>query len=103
MSTFRIVELAQLIASQTTLIDTHISSNELPQPSFNQNGPADGIAKPSPEIEKAKNEVIEATIELRQLLEGPLKLLLPEANFSPLAAVHHFHTQACTYRMQPPG
>lgn len=91
MSTSRIVELAQLIASQTTLIDMHISDNGLSHPSLTLNGPADGITKLSPEITKAKNEVIEAIIELRQLLEGPLKLLLPEANFPPLAAVHHFH------------
>jgi hypothetical protein len=91
MATSRIIELAQQIISQTTLIDTHIHENELPQPSFSKDGPSDSIGKLTPEITKAKNSVIEATIELRQLLEGPVKLLFPESNFSPLAAVHHFH------------
>ncbi|KAK2762689.1 hypothetical protein FQN54_000863 [Arachnomyces sp. PD_36] len=94
MPTSRIVELAQLISSQTSAIDENICSSGLPQPSFEPGtGSSQLDQKPyPPDIEKAKNDVVEATIELRQLLEGPLKLLLPEASTrtSPLAAVHRF-------------
>jgi hypothetical protein len=94
MSTSRITELAQLIATQTSAIDVYLKDNDLPQPSFDKGVSADGINRLTPELTSTKNDVIEATIELRQLLEGPLKLLLPESNFSPLAAVHHFHIAA---------
>ncbi|EED14270.1 O-methyltransferase, putative [Talaromyces stipitatus ATCC 10500] len=90
MSTSRIIQLAQLISSQTSIIDSHLQINNLPQPSFDQNGPTEPIQNETPEIQRAKTDVIEAAIELRQLLEGPLKLLLPESNFSPLVAVHRF-------------
>jgi hypothetical protein len=78
MSTSKIVQLAQIIASQTATIDEHIRNHDLPQPSFESDGPMEPIQKSTPEIEKARNDVIEATIELRHLLEGPMKLLLPE-------------------------
>lgn len=89
MATSRILELAHLITIQATVIYQHLQDNNLPEPSFSQNGPPD-IPNPTPELTAARNKAIEATIELRQLLEGPVKLLLPETNFSPLAAVNHF-------------
>ena len=78
MSTSRIIQLAQLISSQTSLIGQHLQNNNLPEPSFNQDGPTEPIQNETPDIQKAKTDVIEATIELRQLLEGPMKLVLPE-------------------------
>jgi hypothetical protein len=80
MSTSRIIQLAQLISSQTAAIDAHLQSNNLPEPSFKKNGPTEPIQNETADIQKAKTDVIEATIELRQLLEGPMKLLLPEAS-----------------------
>ncbi|PYI03401.1 putative O-methyltransferase [Aspergillus sclerotiicarbonarius CBS 121057] len=90
MPTSGIIQLAQLISSQTAVLDTHLQSNNLPQPSFHPDGPTEPIQQSTPVIAKAKTDVIEAAIELRQLLEGPMKLLLPESNFSPLVAVHRF-------------
>ncbi|KAF2176460.1 putative O-methyltransferase [Zopfia rhizophila CBS 207.26] len=86
----RIIQLAQLIASQTSRIDDHIRDNNLAQPSFDAMAPIEPIQHSTPEVERARTDVIEAAIELRQLLEGPVKLLLPEANFAPLAAIHRF-------------
>jgi hypothetical protein len=78
MSTSRIIKLAQLISSQTSLIDQHLQDNHLPEPSFDQDGPPEPIQNETADIQKARTDVIEATIELRQLLEGPMKLVLPE-------------------------
>ncbi|RAO72498.1 uncharacterized protein BHQ10_008510 [Talaromyces amestolkiae] len=90
MSKSRIIQLAQLISSQTSLIDQNLQNNSLPEPSFDQHGPTEPIQNETPDIRKAKTDVIEATIELRQLLEGPMKLVLPESNFTPLVAIHRF-------------
>jgi hypothetical protein len=83
MSTSRIIHLAQLISSQTSYIDKHLQSHNLPEPSFDKDGPTEPIQNETPDIQKAKTDVIEATIELRQLLEGPMKLVLPEVCFPP--------------------
>lgn len=78
MESSRITELAEIIASQTAILNEHLHSNSLPTPSFSSDGPTDVFGSSHPNIQKAKSSVIEATIELRQLLEGPVKLLLPE-------------------------
>ncbi|KAF5014103.1 hypothetical protein F66182_15037, partial [Fusarium sp. NRRL 66182] len=72
------LERTFLFSSQTSLIDQHLQNNDLPEPSFDQNGPTEPIQNETLDIQKAKTDVIEATIELRQLLEGPMKLVLPE-------------------------
>lgn len=76
--TSRITHLANIISTQTALIDNHLKSNNLPQPSFNPDAPTEPIKQATAEIKRAQRDVIEATIELRQLLEGPMKLVLPE-------------------------
>ena len=80
----RILALSQIIASQTALINKHLQDNNHPEPSFAADGPIEPIREPTPEVEKAKNAIIEATIELRQLLEGPVKALVPEVSKLPL-------------------
>lgn len=74
----RIAELAQAIASQTTIIDEHLPRSKLAEPSFEPGAPIEPVPQTNATIEKARTSVVEATIELRQLLEGPVKLLLPE-------------------------
>jgi hypothetical protein len=106
----RILALSQIIASQTALINKHLQDNNHPEPSFAADAPIEPIRETTPEVEKAKNAVIEAAIELRQLLEGPVKALVPEvskltlfvrgckghpltvpqSNFAPLAAIYRF-------------
>jgi hypothetical protein len=84
MQNTRILALSQMIASQTALINKHLQDNNHPEPSFAADGPIEAIREPTPEVEKAKNAIIEATIELRQLLEGPVKALVPEVSKLPL-------------------
>lgn len=77
MSTSRIIQLAQKISAQTAFLDSHLQNNGLPQPSFDQDGPTDAFKDGTPEVAQAKSDVLEAAIELRQLIEGPMNLLLP--------------------------
>ena len=79
MTSLRIAGLAEIIASQTAILSDHLRSNNSPGPSFSSDAPIDAFGS-SPDIQKAKVNVVEATIELRQLLEGPVKLLLPEVS-----------------------
>jgi hypothetical protein len=74
----RILVLSQIIAAQTAVVDRHLRDNNLLEPSFAADAPIEPIRELRPEVEKAKTAVIEATIELRQLLEGPVKALVPE-------------------------
>jgi hypothetical protein len=78
MATPRIAELAQIITSQADVLNEHLRSNDLPEPSFSPEAPIDAFGSSTPDVQKAKTSVVEAVIELRQLLEGPVKLLLPE-------------------------
>jgi hypothetical protein len=90
--TTRIQALAQVIASQTAVVDRHLRDNNHPEPSFAADGPIEPLRESTPEVEKAKTSIIEATIELRQLLEGPVKALVPE--------VFHRH---CSSTIRPPA
>lgn len=83
MSVSRIIQLAQRIASETQKLDDHLAQNELPQPSFAVGAPIEPFLSATPDITEAKSNVVEAAIELRHLLEGPVQLLLPEVNLSP--------------------
>lgn len=83
MSTSRIIQLAQSIASQTQKLDDYLTERNLPQPSFEAGAPIDAFPNASPDVTKAKTEVIEAAIELQQLLQGPLKSLIPEVGLPP--------------------
>ena len=78
MATLRTAELAQIIVSQTDVLNEHLLLNDLPGPAFTPEAPIDAFGSSTPDVQKARNSVIEAVIELRQLLEGPVKLLLPE-------------------------
>jgi hypothetical protein len=84
MSTSRIAELSAIIASQTEVLDTYLNTNSLPGPSFAVDAPTDAFGQWDPITARAKTDVVEASIELRQLLEGPVKLLLPEVLNHPL-------------------
>jgi len=78
MSTPRTAELTQIIAFQMDVLNEHLRLNDLPAPSFSPDTPIDAFGSSTPDVQKAKTSAIEAIIELRQLLEGPVKLLLPE-------------------------
>lgn len=78
MSVSRIQTLASIISTETAVIDAHIQSKGLAQPSFDAEGPLEPVQESTAEVERARTAAIEASIELRQLLEGPVKALLPE-------------------------
>lgn len=82
MANSRIVQLARQIAALTQHVDELILKYGVTEPSFQPRSASNESEKPEPAIERAKFEAIEATIELRQLLEGPVKLLLPEVGLS---------------------
>lgn len=106
--TSRILSLAHIITAHAQVIDTHLQGNNLPEPSFEPDAPTEPIRNSTPEVDNAKTAVLEAAIELRQLLEGPVKALLPEVvlqsdthpaimvlikckcNFAPLTAIYRF-------------
>ncbi|KAJ8121801.1 hypothetical protein ONZ43_g1835 [Nemania bipapillata] len=69
----RIAQLANIVASCTQQIDDYLAQNALPYPSFDPNAPTDlGL---TPDIEKLRVAVLEATQELNDLLQGPRDLL----------------------------
>lgn len=69
----RIAELAATVATHTDRVDSYLSKEGLPHPSFEANGPGD--LKLPPEIEQSRSMVIEASQELNDLLQGPRNLL----------------------------
>ncbi|KAL9095621.1 MAG: hypothetical protein Q9165_002053 [Trypethelium subeluteriae] len=75
-SSSRIVELAELIAEKTRAVNTYLVSGGLPQPSFEIDGPSD-LGIKSDEVEKARMAVIGASMELQDLLQGPVACLRP--------------------------
>jgi hypothetical protein len=70
----RIQELARIIAFHTDVIDKFLFSNDLPRPSFD----IDGLEMSSlpKDIQKSRDNVIDATTELKELLQGPKELLM---------------------------
>ena len=76
MVSSRIVQLAQQIISNTHELDSYLQSENLPSPSFEEDGPVDfGIRSDS--IKKAQDVVIDSTLELHNLLIGPALCLRP--------------------------
>ena len=77
----RIVQLARTILAQTTIIDNHIRENHLPHPSFEEDGPVEVLSDPTENVKLAKQDLVEATTELQQLIQGPMELLLPQVSW----------------------
>lgn len=76
MSTSRISDLAQRIATNTAKIDDYLISQGLPQPSFELDAPLKSIIPENEvELKKARQEVLDDTLELRSLLQGPRELM----------------------------
>lgn len=83
MAPSRIAELASIIASKTAKVDEYLQSHDRPSPSFDVDCPPDlGIPPDATEIEEARMEAIEASIELQELLQGPASLLRPIVRLS---------------------
>lgn len=76
MAHSRILTLANIISSNTSLINSHLSAQNLPTPSFDPEVPADLLSGHGAEFEEARQNVVEATDELRTLLLGPKEYLM---------------------------
>lgn len=68
----RILQLAEIISSQTALINEYLSAHNLPHPSFQ---PDAGLDVVPPSLEAARSAVIDAAGELQDLLLGPTDLI----------------------------
>lgn len=85
-STTRISVLAGEIARNTTIVNAYVLLEGLPEPSFEIDGPVDTLRGAPPEIQKAREKVIDSSRELQQLLTGNFGLLGPDVR-SPMRVV----------------
>jgi hypothetical protein len=69
-----LIKLAQIITRETEKVDAYLKENNIPAPSFDADGLADFPHLPD-EVQKARQEVVRATTELKELLVGPTEAL----------------------------
>ncbi|TVY81049.1 O-methyltransferase gsfB, partial [Lachnellula suecica] len=86
----RIRELARIIAYHTDNIDQYLISNNHPSPSF-EIGVPEASSIPVA-LQKSRELVIEATTELKELLQGPKELLMTNSSSQLLSlrAIYHY-------------
>ena len=72
----RILELATQIMENTTIVNDYLITTGRPQPSFDIDGPTD-LALESIEAENARMACIGASMELQDLMQGPIACLRP--------------------------
>lgn len=65
-----LIKLAQTITRETEKIDVYLKENSIPAPSFEEDGLVDFPRLPE-DIQKARLEVVRATVELKDLIVGP--------------------------------
>lgn len=70
----RITELARIVLKNTDLIDQFLISHGLPSPSFDIDTP-DNLSLPE-ELEAIRGVVLDASIEIHELLLSPKELLI---------------------------
>ena len=75
----RILELATQIMNNTTIVNDYLIASDHPQPSFDVDGPTN-LALKSTEAEEARMTCIGASIELQDLMQGPIACLRPAVN-----------------------
>ena len=86
----RILELATRILEDTSKVNDHMASQDLPQPSFDIDGPTN-LTFESSEVEEARMNAIGASMELSDLLQGPVSCLRPALNGSSLEAIYRWN------------
>ena len=78
MSSSRVSHLSEQIATNVARLHGYWKSHNLPFPSFDIDGPVDvSISTDHAEIEAARIAAIEASMELQDLLQGPMLSLRP--------------------------
>ncbi|RFU32348.1 hypothetical protein B7463_g3998, partial [Scytalidium lignicola] len=91
-----LTQLAKSILANAQIIEDFLSSNNLPQPSFDVKGPKDfPVGTEHAEIHVARHALIDATRELRNLIIGPVDTLKwmtmnDHTIAASLHAVYHF-------------
>lgn len=69
-------ELSWTITHNASVVSQHLKANNLPQPSFNSDGPSVVIPRDSPQsVIKAQQDLIAAALEVSQLAIGPSEFL----------------------------
>lgn len=77
MADSRILQLSQRIAVNTENLNSYLTTNQLPQPSFSVDAPLKStIPQTEAEIVRARQEIINDTLELHQLALGPQDYLM---------------------------
>ncbi|CAF9926558.1 MAG: hypothetical protein ALECFALPRED_003473 [Alectoria fallacina] len=93
MSSSRITELATLVQANTAKVDQYLQENNLPFPSFDEQGPVDFKIE-SDEIQNARTVAMEASLELHDLLLGPSMCLRPVLNGTSLQTIYKYDIPA---------
>ena len=86
----RILELATQILQDTSKVNDYFISKDLPQPSFGIDGPTN-LSLESPDAEGARMNTIGASMELADLLQGPISCLRPAINATSLEAIYRWN------------
>ena len=86
----RIVDLANIISSNTSKVDDYLKSKGHPQPGFNIDSPIKVLSDNVPDIEAARTKAVEAAMELQDLLQGVEGSLMPAFNMTALQAIYRF-------------
>ena len=73
----RIVELARHLLENVSTLDDYLNAQNLPTPSFDVHGPIN-VEIESSEVVDARDAAIDASTELSELLQGPIKCMLPQ-------------------------
>lgn len=72
----KLVQLAKQLLSNVSELDAHITSHNLPQPTFDIGGPPDYDLK-STSSDANRLSALECAIEIHDLLLGPTMILRP--------------------------
>ena len=72
----RIAELAEIISTNTAIVDGYIREHGVPSPSFEPDEPSSIAIPLSKEVTDAQAEVISSTQELHNLMKGPTEMLM---------------------------
>ena len=73
---FPLEELSWTITKNASIVSQYLGTNQIPQPSLNSDGPSIVIPGDSPQsIQKARQNLIAASLELLQLAIGPNEFL----------------------------
>jgi hypothetical protein len=80
MTTASILELAETISTHTKILHNHLTTHNLPLPSFNHDYPL--MIDLSPQILASQEAFLNVSSDMRALMLGPIRLLQNLANVS---------------------